>query len=84
MSSAPGHLEDSAGQALREQTNSVGSRPDVGTTSSFPLTRRPARSPCHPSQGTPDARVSKVMVSPHAYGPPPCTSKTEEAEVMVH
>ena len=23
------------------------------------------------------------MVTPHPYGPPPCTSKTEEAEVMV-
>ena len=71
-------------QCLREQTDSKKSRPDVGRTSSFPLTRRPARSPCHPSQGTPGARVSKVMVSPHANEPPLCTtSKTEEAEVMV-
>ena len=31
----------------------------------------------------PGARVSKVMVGPHANGSPPCTSKTEEAEVMV-
>ena len=83
VSSAPGHVEDSAGRSLREQTDSMGSRPDVGRTSSFPLTRRPARSPCHPSQGTPGARVSKVIGSPHAYGPPPCTSKTEETEVMV-
>ena len=83
MSSAPGHLEDRAGQTLREQTDSKGSRPDVGRTSSFPLTRRPARSPYHPSEGTPGVRVSKVMVSPHANGPPPCTSKTAKAEVMV-
>ena len=83
VTSAPGHLEDSAGQALREQTDSKESRPDVGRTSSFPLTLRPARSPCHPNQGTPGARVSKVMVSSHANGPPPCTSKIEEAEVMV-
>ena len=83
VSSAPSHLEDSAGQVLREHTDSKESRPDVGRTSSFPLTRRPARSPCHSSQGTPGARVSKVKVSPHAYGSPPCTSKTEEAEVMV-
>ena len=83
VSSAPGHLEDSAGQSLREQTDSNGNRPDVGRASSFPLTRRPARSPCHPSQGTPGARVSKVMAGPHAYEPTPCTSKTEEAEVMV-
>ena len=82
VSSAPGHLEDSAGQALREQNDSKYIRPDVGRTSSFPLTRRPAWSPCHPSQGTPGAQVSKVMVSPHANGSPPCTSKTEEAEVM--
>ena len=83
VSSAPGHLEDSAGQAVRERTDSMGSRPDVGRTSSVPLTQRAARSPCHPSQATPGARVSKVMVSPHAYGPPPYTSKSEEAEVMV-
>ena len=55
VSSAPGHLEDSTRQASREQTDSNGSRPDVGRTSCFPLTRRPARSPCHPSQGTPGA-----------------------------
>ena len=83
VSSAPGHLEESAGQALRQQTDSKESRPDVGRASSFRLTRGPARTTRHPSKGTPGARVNDVMMSPHAKGPPPCASKTAEAGVMV-
>ena len=83
VSSAPSHLEESAGQAVGPPTDPTESLQDVGSTSSFPLTRRPARTPCHPSKCTPGAHVSKVTVSSHAKGPCPCTSKTAEAGVMV-
>ena len=83
MSSAPGHLEESAGQAVGQPTDPTESRQDVGKTSSFPLTRRPARTPCYLSKGTPGARVSKVIVAPHTKGLHPCTSKTAGAGVMV-
>ena len=58
-------------------------RQDIGRASSFPLTRKPARTPCHPSKGTPGANVSKVIVAPYAKGPRSSTSKTAEAGVMV-
>ena len=110
VSSAPGHLKESAGQAVgqptdssmcnagdeaitrssevaRQDTNSnicmEESRQDVERTSSFPLRRRPARTSCYPSKGTPGAHVSKVTVAPHAEGPRPWTSKTVETGVMV-
>ena len=56
-SSASGHLEGSAGQAVRQQADSKESRQDVGRTSSFCLTRRPGRTPCFPRKGTPGARA---------------------------
>ena len=56
MSSIPGHLEENAGQAVGQPTDSKESRQDVGRTSSFPRTRRPGRTPCYPRQGTPGAR----------------------------
>ena len=84
VSSAPVHLEESTGQAVGQPTDPTESRQDVGRTSSFHLTRRPGRTPCHPSKGTPGvAHVSKVTVAPHAKGPLSCTSKTAEAEVIV-
>ena len=83
VSSAPGHREESVGQAVGQPTDPEVSRQDVGRTSSFPLTRKPARTRCHSSKDTPGARVSKVVVAPHAKGPRPCTSETAEAGVMV-
>ena len=83
MSSTIRHLERKARQAVGQPTDPTESRQDIGRTSSFPLTRRPARTPCHLSKGTPGASVSKVIVAPHAKGPRPCTSKTAAAVVMV-
>ena len=110
VSSVPEHLEENAGQAVRQSTgstmcNSGGeaitrssevaredtksnscmeeSRQNVGRTSSFPLTPRPARTPCYPSKITLSAHASKVTVAPHAKRPRLSTSKTAEAGVMV-
>ena len=83
MSSVPNHLEERAGQVAGQPTDPKESRQDVGRTSSFPLQRRPGRTACHPCKGTPGARVSKVVVVPHAKGPLPYTSKTAEAGMMV-
>ena len=56
VSSAPGHLEESVGQAVGQPTDSKESRQDGERTSSFPLTRRSSRTLCYPRQGTPGAR----------------------------
>ena len=57
---APGHLEVSAGQSVGQPIDPTKGRQNVGRTSSFPLTRTPARTPCHLTKGTPGARLSKV------------------------
>ena len=56
VSSAPGHPDGGTGQAVGQLTDSKESWQDVVRTSRFPLTQRPGKTPCYPSQGTPGAR----------------------------